>query len=209
MHTIHILLIEDSRDDIIQIREYLADTSQPLVQSQFVISEASTLAYGLHLLKENGCDIVLLDLRLPDSAGAETFRAVHASAQELPIILLTHTADEALAVQLLREGAQDYLFKNELRPHLLHRAVQYALQRFAILDEKRRLIGELECALSEVKRLQGMLPICSHCKKIRTDDGFWKQVDQYVSENSETRFTHGLCPDCARRTYTEHYKSGE
>ena len=209
MRTIRVLLIEDSQDDIIQIREYLASSSFVHPTETFEVTPVMTLAEGLEHLEGNSWDIVLLDLRLPDSTGALTFHRVHAATEDIPILLLTHMADEALAIELLGDGAQDYLFKNELESHLLQRAIQYAMQRFVILQEKRQLIAELELALHEVKRLRGLIPICSNCKKIRTDDGFWQQVDQYVSEHSETRFTHGLCPDCARRTYTEHYRTGE
>jgi hypothetical protein len=83
------------------------------------------------------------------------------------------------------------------------------LQRYSIIKEKHDIIGQLQNALGEVKRLRGLLPICSRCKKVRTDEGFWKQVDEYVSEHSETRFTHGLCPDCTREVYTEHYMNSQ
>jgi len=66
----------------------------------------------------------------------------------------------------------------------------------------------LERSLAEVKTLQGLLPICAWCKKIRDDEGLWTQIEQYVTENSEARFTHGLCPDCARRQFSE-FKGGD
>ncbi|GLH74805.1 hypothetical protein GETHLI_33070 [Geothrix limicola] len=63
--------------------------------------------------------------------------------------------------------------------------------------ERDRLILELTQALAEVKTLKGMLPICSHCKKVRGDHGYWKQIETYLSEHTEATFTHGVCPDCA------------
>ena len=209
--TTSVLLIEDSQDDIIQIREYLSEESIVLSPRQFEVTSATTLREGLEFLQEEeeDWDIVLLDLRLPDSTGAETFRKAHEAAKDTPILLLTHNADEKLAVDLLGEGAQDYLFKSELRGRLLQRAVRYALQRSAILREKQAVIAQREKALAEVRRLQDLLPICSKCKKVRTDDGFWRQVDEYISEHSDARFTHGLCPDCARTVYTEHHEPGE
>lgn len=62
---------------------------------------------------------------------------------------------------------------------------------------------ELEQALSEVKQLSGMLPICSHCKKIRDDQGYWKQIEEYISKHSEAVFSHGVCPDCLKKYYSE------
>ena len=67
--------------------------------------------------------------------------------------------------------------------------------------EKERLIEELRVALANVRRLTGLLPICMHCKKIRDDKGYWKQIEAYISEHSEAEFTHGLCPECRRKYY--------
>jgi PAS domain S-box-containing protein len=67
--------------------------------------------------------------------------------------------------------------------------------------EKERLIGELQGALSKVKLLSGFLPICAHCKKIRNDKGYWQQIEAYIHEHSEAEFSHGLCPECAKKLY--------
>jgi phosphoserine phosphatase RsbU/P len=60
-------------------------------------------------------------------------------------------------------------------------------------------VHELESALSKVRQLQGLLPICCYCKKIRDDQNYWQQVDGYISQHSEVRFSHGICPDCYDR----------
>jgi PAS domain S-box-containing protein len=65
--------------------------------------------------------------------------------------------------------------------------------------EREKLIRELQEALTNVKTLRGLLPICASCKKIRDDKGYWNQIESYVREHSEAQFTHGLCPECARR----------
>ena len=70
-------------------------------------------------------------------------------------------------------------------------------------DERLRLIGELTDALSHVKELKGLLPICASCKKIRDDKGYWQQVETYIKQRSDAQFTHGICPDCAARLYPE------
>jgi hypothetical protein len=66
-------------------------------------------------------------------------------------------------------------------------------------DERLRLIGELTDALTRVKTLSGLLPICAWCKKIRDDKGYWQQVEAYVKDHSEADFTHGICPECMKR----------
>ena len=70
-------------------------------------------------------------------------------------------------------------------------------------QERERLIVELRQALAEVKTLSGFLPICASCKKIRDDKGYWNQIEAYISEHSHAQFSHGVCPDCAKKLYPE------
>jgi PAS domain S-box-containing protein len=285
------------------------------------------LAEGLDRLSAGGIDLVLLDLSLPDSAGLDTFLNLFNRAPEVPIVVLTALEDETLALTALRDGAQDYLIKNELNARGLVRAIRYAIERkrgeearsrlAAIVEsshdaiiglsleglivswntgaevmfgypfenvigrpsnillppghyddmpilldrlkigqppkdfegsrvtkdgrevhlaisvspiknsvgkiigasmiardiherkrheqERERLIGELQAALSEVKALHGLLPICASCKKIRDDQGYWTQVEVYLTENSSAEFTHGICPECEKH-YREQLK---
>ncbi len=72
--------------------------------------------------------------------------------------------------------------------------------------EREIIITELQDALAQVKRLSGMLPICSHCHKIRDDEGYWNQVADYITLHSEAVFSHGICPDCARKVYPDYFK---
>lgn len=75
-------------------------------------------------------------------------------------------------------------------------AVLDITERHRAMDERDRLIAELQDALAHVRKLSGMLPICAHCKKIRGDKGYWENVDTYIAEHSEAIFSHGLCPEC-------------
>ena len=72
-------------------------------------------------------------------------------------------------------------------------------------EERERLIGELRQALGEVKALRGILPICSSCKKVRSDQGSWQQIESYIREHSDAEFSHGICPECAQRLYPEYW----
>jgi GAF domain-containing protein len=85
-----------------------------------------------------------------------------------------------------------------------------ALQNSRNLDERNeaekervKVIEDLKEALLKVKKLSGMLPICSVCKKIRDDKGYWKQIEAYIQEHSEAEFSHSLCQDCARKYYPD------
>jgi len=73
-------------------------------------------------------------------------------------------------------------------------------------EERERLILELRQALSEIKTLSGLLPICGSCKKIRNDKGYWEQMEIYIRDHSEADFSHGICPECAEKLYPEYYK---
>jgi PAS domain S-box-containing protein len=73
-------------------------------------------------------------------------------------------------------------------------------------EERERLILELQEAVSQVKTLSGLLPICASCKKIRDDKGYWNQIETYVRDHSDAKFSHSICPDCAKRLYPEFYE---
>jgi len=75
-----------------------------------------------------------------------------------------------------------------------------------INQELEKSNADLQKALSEVKQLSGMLPICAHCKKIRDDRGYWNQIEEYIKSHSKAEFSHGLCPECAKSLYPDFYK---
>lgn len=75
----------------------------------------------------------------------------------------------------------------------------------ALLSSLRRTIRELQNALREVKELRGILPICSSCKKIRTDEGYWQNVEEYISSHTKAEFSHGICKECTMKLYPEYY----
>ena len=72
--------------------------------------------------------------------------------------------------------------------------------------ERENLILELKKALSEIKTLSGLLPICAYCKKIRNDDGYWEQIEGYIKERSLAEFSHGICPECMEKYYPDIHK---
>ncbi|MGO9612439.1 MAG: PAS domain-containing protein [Dissulfurispiraceae bacterium] len=78
-------------------------------------------------------------------------------------------------------------------------------ERKRLEAEREKLIVDLQEALSQVKQLSGLLPICSSCKKIRDDKGYWKQIEAYISDHSDALFTHAICPECGKQLYPEHY----
>jgi hypothetical protein len=79
------------------------------------------------------------------------------------------------------------------------------LQRKKMEKKRDDALLEKEKALDDIKILKGLLPICASCKQIRDDKGYWNQIEHYIHEHSEAEFSHGLCPDCARKLYPDWY----
>ena len=76
-------------------------------------------------------------------------------------------------------------------------------ERKRIEEEREKLIKELQEAIKEIKTLRGILPLCSFCKKIRDDKGYWEQVDVYIHKHSQADISHGICPECAKEHYPD------
>lgn len=82
---------------------------------------------------------------------------------------------------------------------------QDVTERRRVEEEREKLLVELQGALANIKTLSGLLPICASCKKIRDDGGYWSQIESYISAHSHAEFSHGICPECAKQLYPEHY----
>ena len=142
-------------------------------------------------------NLLILDWMMPGVGGVELCRRVRESGHPSPayIILLTARTSREDIVSGLESGADDYVTKpfhnEELRARVGGGARIVELQ-----TSLAQRVRELEEALARVRLLQGLLPICSYCKKIRNDQNYWQQVEAYISEHSEAVFSHGICPDC-------------
>jgi DNA-binding NarL/FixJ family response regulator len=158
------------------------------------VERAECLADALDRLTRGQFDAVVTDLGLPDSKGLATYRAVRERARELPVVIVSGGDDDAVALEAVRAGADDYLVKGGITDRALRRAVSHAAER-------KRLTRALEAALADVKTLRGIIPICAACKHVRDDTGAWQQVELYVREHSAADFSHGICPACAERLY--------
>lgn len=193
-----ILLIDDDEVDRMRVRRFLSETPDGWAR----IDEAATLEKGRAKLTCNAYDCVLLDRNLPDGDGMDFLAALRQVSDMLPaIVLQTVEDDESLGMRALELGAQDYLVKSQFDAPLLWKAVRHAIQRHGLMREKERLVGELQDALRNVQILQGLLPICSACKRIRNDNGYWQQVEEYFTRHSNAKFTHGICPECVKSLY--------
>ena len=149
-------------------------------------------------------DLILMDIRMPKIDGIEAAQKIQECCPT-PIIIITAYESPDSVIKAGDAGVSAFLTKPPQQDEI-ERAIVIAMARHADLMEVRRLNKELEQALVEVKRLQGILPICANCKKIRDDTGYWQQIEAYISDHSEAEFSHGICSDCAKKLYPELYK---
>jgi CheY-like chemotaxis protein len=149
------------------------------------------------LQQADGPRIALLDWLMPGMDGVEVCRRARALPTRQPPYLILLTARDSLqdVVAGLEGGADDYIVKPfdqaELRARL-----QTGLRILRLQQNLAEQLRKSEEALAQVKHLQGLLPICSYCKKIRDDQNYWRQVEDYIAAHSEVRFSHGICPGC-------------
>jgi DNA-binding response OmpR family regulator len=166
--------------------------------------EVTATSDGLEALKalqvENSPPLAIVDWMMPGMDGVEFCRRIRQTQSLTPpyVILLTSKGEQEDIVAGLEAGANDYIRKpfdrEELRARIRVGERVVELQ-FALADR----IKMLEEALSKIKTLHGLLPICSYCKKIRNDQDYWQQIETYVADHSQAEFTHGICPDCVEK----------
>lgn len=141
--------------------------------------------------------IAIIDWNMPGIDGVELCRHVRATPglAAMYLILLTGNQEQKDVVAGLESGADDYITKpfswDELRARIRIGGRIVGLQQ--ALEAR---VDELQQALSNVKRLSGLLPICAYCKRIRNNEDYWMQVERYLAEHSDAEFSHGICPDC-------------
>ena len=148
--------------------------------------------------------LAILDWMMPTMSGLDVVRRVRTLPTDRPpyLIMLTTKGAKADLIEGLDAGANDYLSKpfdaGELRARVeVGRRMVEAQHALATKAD------ELRQALDDVKTLRGIVPICSRCKQIRDDQGYWNQVDVYVRNHTEAQFSHGLCPACIKRLYPD------
>jgi len=167
---------------------------------------------GLEAFKAHQPEIVITDIRMPVMSGLDMAREIKLLAPRTHVIVTTAHNDTEFFLDAIDIGIDQYLLKPIDRDRLFAaiRKTQEVLGlertiRFKNREQKK-LIKELQVALQNIKTLQGLIPICASCKKIRDDKGYWNQIEAYISEHSSAEFSHGICPDCAKKIYPGYTK---
>jgi len=186
-----ILIAEDD-----QVSRSVLERSLKKWGHEVVVTCDGLAAYQV-LLRDDAPRMAILDWMMPGLDGPEVCRKVRDLNHQEPayIILLTAKQQKEDIVVGLDSGADDYVGKpfdhQELRSRIRVGERMIALQQ-KLADRVRKL----EVALAEVSLLNGLLPICSYCKKVRDDQNYWQEVETYVAAHSDVHFSHGICPTC-------------
>lgn len=153
---------------------------------------------------KDGFGVVLMDVMMPQMDGIEAVREIkrRPELRDLPILMVSAQGDEERVRRAFDAGAIDFISK-PIKKFELQARVKAALRLKVEMDRRKRreleleqTVAELKKALDEVDTLTGLLPICSYCKKIRDDSGYWTQVEAYIEKRSDARFSHSICPAC-------------
>jgi len=141
--------------------------------------------------------LAILDRMMPGIDGVTLCWKVREKPSARPnyLILLTGLSDQQDIVEGLRAGADDYVTK-PFNIEELQARVQTGVRMINLQSSLMERVEQLETALTHIKRLRGLLPICSYCKRIRDDQKYWQEIELYISEHSDAEFSHVICPDC-------------
>ncbi len=149
------------------------------------------------VLNEQTPSLAVIDWEMPGLDGPELCRRIRSTPAiaHLYVVLLTARSSRTDLVSGLESGADDYVVK-PVDPSELRARVQVGARVVALQERLAEKVKELETSLARVKHLSGLLPICCYCKRIRNDQNYWERVEVYVTQNTNAKFTHGICPTC-------------
>lgn len=186
-----ILVVDDNPQNV----QVLAKT---LEQENYELAVAMTGKDALDFAAAEEPDLILLDVMMPEMDGYEVCRILKNStaSANVPVIFLTAKREPDDIVKGFDAGGVDYIIKPFNAHELLARVKTHV---------------ELSQARREIMELKGIIPICSNCKNVRNDEGYWQKVETYVESRSDASFSHGVCPDCMEKLYgdKEWYKKGK
>lgn len=156
----------------------------------------------INLVEKCRPELILLDIQMPGMSGYEVCQKLKEKEdlKDIPVIFLTAMSQLEDEIKGLEYGAVDYITK----PFDM-RVVKIRVNTHLELRLKSRMLQErtkqLEEALDDIRALEEIIPICMYCKKIRDDEGYWNQLESYISKKTGSNFSHGICPDCLRQHF--------
>jgi len=146
--------------------------------------------------------VVITDVKMPIMTGLEMAKLIKEEYPRIKVILTTAHSDTSYLLDAIAQGVDAYVIK-PVEFDKLYAAIDSCIETILVQralrkeqEDKDQLLKELKAALAEVRTLRGIIPICSCCKKIRDDKGFWDRVENYVAKHSYAKFSHSFCPEC-------------
>ena len=191
MNPLHrILIVDDERHHIKVLSEFLHEDYKIMAAKD---GESALKA----VLGPNPPDLILLDIMMPGLDGYAVCKRLKENemTRNIPVIFVTAISEEMDAARAFEVGAVDYVTK-PFNPLTVKARVKTHIQLNCTMRD-------LRIALKEVKTLSGLLPICSHCKKIRDDKGYWNQIEVYIHAHTDAKFSHSICQECAKKHYPD------
>jgi AmiR/NasT family two-component response regulator len=199
---IRVLVAEDEQMSAAKIERLLTDHGYVHVGTAANGKEAEEMTASLRP------DVVLMDVQMPEMDGLTATRRIQ-KACPTPVVILTAYETSEFIEEASEAGASAYLMKPPNASEI-DRAIIIALARHGDLMKCKALYEELsaekqrlEEAMTEIKTLREFLPICSFCKKIRDDEGYWEQIENYIHKHTGANFSHSICPECTKKHYPE------
>jgi len=178
-----IMVVDDNHDSLKLLTDILSEQG-------FQVRQALNGRLALAAVKQHSPDLFILDIRMPEMDGFELCRQLKKNdiTRDVPVIFISGLDNPNDKVKAFKIGGQDYITKPFEDTEVLARVKTHITLRKKEIELKR--------ALAEVQQLKGIIPICCQCKQIRDDQGYWQQVEKYISEHSDVQFTHSYCPLC-------------
>jgi DNA-binding response OmpR family regulator len=205
-NAIDILVVDDEPSTLAVFESLLAQPGRHVIT-------ARGAKEALERFDRHDLALVILDIEMPDMNGYEVAERMRSDADTSATPIIFVTASYTGRGEVFRgydAGAVDYLIK-PVDPHILRSKVDVFCQlhdfRTTVERQVREITAQnrlLEDQLAEIQLLQGLLPICSGCKKIKKDDGYWQGVEVYFRERAHVEFSHSMCPDCLKEWYPEY-----
>ena len=160
---------------------------------------------ALDLIRKHSPDAAIIDIKMPKMDGLEAARRIR-DEMPIPVVIMTAYESPEFLEEAKEAGVGAYLIKP---PDVsgISRAVELAVARHGDMMELRKLNAELRDALRRIKTLEGILPICSYCRKIHDEQGQWLRIESYIQRHTQADFSHGICPECLEEHFPEY--SGE
>jgi len=152
---------------------------------------------ALSLIRERDVSIALLDWAMPKMNGVEVCRRMREAGGEhyVYIVLLTARDSKDDLVTAMNAGADDFINK-PFHTEELHSRIKAGVRIIELENRLAKEVKRLQQALEEVSQLKRLIPICMYCKKVRNDDDYWQDLENYIHEHTGADFSHSVCPTC-------------